>query len=103
MTGWQTSATDLKEAGERINNLRKLFNIREGWTREDDSLPPRALSEALSDAPVKGVRLTQQELDSMIDGYYIARGWTADGLIPEVKLADLGLSNLSRTSQSLVS
>ncbi len=103
VTGWQTSATDLKEAGERINNLRKLFNIREGWTREDDSLPPRALSEALSDAPVKGVRLTQQELDSMIDGYYRARGWTADGLIPEEKLADLGLSNLSRTSQSLVS
>ncbi len=91
VTGWQTSADDLRKAGERINNLRKLFNIREGWTRADDGLPPRALSEALSDAPVKGVRLTRRELDDMIDGYYRARGWTADGLIPDGKLAELGL------------
>ena len=94
VTGWPTTAADLKKAGERINNLRKLFNIREGWTRSDDSLPPRALSEALTDAPVEGVRLTNTELTSMIDGYYQARGWTQDGLIPKEKLTELGLSQM---------
>ncbi len=102
VTGWQTSAHDLRKAGERINNLRKLFNIREGWTRTDDGLPARALSEALPDGPVEGVRLTREELDGMIDGYYSARGWTADGLIPEEKLADMGLTELSHTSGAAV-
>ena len=101
VTGWPTTAADLRKAGERINNLRKLFNIREGWTRADDGLPPRALSEALSDTPVQGVRLTEDELDSMIEGYYRARGWTSDGLIPEAKLAELGLKGMLARTASL--
>ncbi len=101
VTGWQTSAQDLRKAGERINNLRKLFNIREGWTRSDDGLPPRALSEPLTDAPVDGVRLTGNELNNMIEGYYRARGWTPDGLIPEAKLTELGLTGMLAGRASL--
>ena len=40
VTGWPMTPDDLKKAGERINNLKKLFNIREGWKSEDDTLPP---------------------------------------------------------------
>ena len=91
ITGWDTSAGDLARAGERINNLKKLFNIREGWRRADDSLPPRSLGEVLPSGVAAGTGLTSQDLDFMIAGYYRARGWTEDGLIPKEKLVGLGL------------
>ena len=91
VTGWDTSPEDLERTGERINNLKKLFNIREGWKRADDTLPPRSLEENLPSGVVAGTNLTQEELDFMIAGYYRARGWTEDGLIPQGKLRELGL------------
>ena len=91
VTGWPMTADELRRAGERINNLKKLFNLREGWTRSDDTLPPRVLQETLPDGVAAGTGLTQQELDYMIAGYYQARGWTAEGLIPAEKLEELGL------------
>ena len=94
ITGWKMSAQELKLAGERINNLKKLFNVREGWQRSDDTLPPRVLEERLPSGVAAGVGLTHEELDYMISGYYRARGWSEDGLVPETKLAELGLSAL---------
>jgi aldehyde:ferredoxin oxidoreductase len=94
ITGWEMTPQGLKQAGERINNLKKLFNIREGWTRCDDTLPPRVLQEKLPSGVVAGVGLTREELDYMIGGYYLARGWTEDGLIPAAKLAELGLAGV---------
>ncbi len=94
VTGWPMSADELRRAGERINNLKKLFNIREGWSRSDDTLPPRALSEALSDGVAEGSALTRADLDMMIAAYYRARGWTEDGDVPLAKLRELGLEDL---------
>ena len=88
------SLDELKQAGERIHNLKKLFNIREGWSRRDDALPPRTLQEPLPTGVVAGVGLTQEELDYMIAGYYRARGWNDDGSVPDTKLAELGLLDL---------
>ena len=96
VTGWDVTAEELRIAGERINNLKKLFNLREGWSRADDSLPRRILEEELSDGPVKGVRLSRRDLDRMIAAYYQARGWEPDGTIPDSKLADLGLLKLGQ-------
>jgi aldehyde:ferredoxin oxidoreductase len=95
VTGWPMTAEELRRAGERINNLKKLFNLREGWTRSDDTLPPRVLQETLPDGVAAGTGLTQHELDYMIASYYQARGWTAEGLIPPEKLEELGLGELS--------
>ena len=95
LTGWDTAPDDLKLAGERINNLKKLFNIREGWMREDDTLPPRVLQEELQTGIVKGIGLTRSDLDMMIDGYYRARGWTEEGLVPEGKLEELELGDVA--------
>ena len=64
---------DLDDAGRRICDLRKVFNIRAGWRREDDTLPARLLQGELS----------RQELAHMIQAYYRTRGWTDDGLVPE--------------------
>ena len=94
VTGWTMSPEELREAGERINNLKKLFNIREGWTRDDDTLPPRVLQEVLPSGMVQGVGLSREDLDQMIAGYYRARGWTEDGLIPDSKVRELRLEDV---------
>ena len=91
LTGWPTAPEDLRVAGERINNLKKLFNIREGWTRDDDTLPPRVLGEALPTGVARGVSLDEEALDMMVLSYYRARGWDDDGLVPDSKLTELGL------------
>ena len=88
ITGFEITSEDLRAAGERINNLRKAFNLREGWARADDTLPTRAF---------EGGDLSQEELNEMILGYYKARGWTPGGLIPEAKLHQLGLANIVDT------
>jgi len=97
LTGFEVTPEELRRAGERITNLKKAFNIREGWRREDDTLPPRILNDTLPDGAAQGVGLSRAELDLMIDGYYRARGWTPDGLIPEEKLRELGLDDLTLT------
>ena len=94
VTGWAMDGSELAQAGARINTLKKLFNVREGWTRADDTLPPRCLTEALADGPGAGERLTGEELDLMIAGYYAARGWETDGAVPHAVQHDLGLDAL---------
>ena len=94
ITGWDMSAGELRLAGERINNLKKAFNIREGWTIDDDTLPQRVFDEALPTGVVKGVGLSRKDLDSMTQGYYRARGWDEDGTIPIEKLQELGLEEV---------
>ena len=98
VTGWSMGADDLKRAGERINNLKKAFNIREGWKRADDTLPARVLEEPLTDGVAEGTDLSASDLDMMIRAYYEARGWTEDGLIPESKLRELGLGDVVEAS-----
>jgi len=93
ITGMSMTAGELKLAGERINNLKKLFNIREGWSREDDTLPQRVLREKLEDGIAQGIGLSQSDLDMMIAGYYRARGWTEDGLVPDSKIESLDLAD----------
>ena len=95
ITGWDVQPHELKKAGERINNLKKLFNIREGWTREDDTLPWRVLSEELPDGVAKGAGLSEDDLQMMVSAYYEARSWNPDGTIPDGKLDDLQILDLS--------
>jgi aldehyde:ferredoxin oxidoreductase len=95
ITGWDVQPDELKKAGERINNLKKLFNIREGWTRADDTLPERVLTEPLPDGAAAGVGLSDGDLQMMVTSYYHVRGWDPDGTIPSNKLDDLGLLKLA--------
>ena len=94
VTGWPMTPEELRQAGERINNLKKLFNLREGWARRDDTLPPRVLGETLPTGVAQGIGLTKDDLDFMIETYYRARGWTAEGLVPESKITELGLEDV---------
>jgi aldehyde:ferredoxin oxidoreductase len=89
VTGVEVSGPDMLLAGERINNLKKLFNIRQGWTCADDTLPPRVFENL--EAPSL---LTQTWLSDQIDAYYRVRGWDADGMISDGHLHEIGLSDL---------
>ena len=94
VTGWDMTAEELKKCGERINNLKKLFNIREGWKSDDDTLPHRILTEPVNEGPNEGDRLSENQLNVMIDSYYRVRGWEKDGTIPSQKLKDMDLYTL---------
>ena len=95
-TGIEMTPEELRTAGERINNLGRLFNIREGFTRKDDSLPPKVMSTPIPDNTVsKGSYITQQELDFMLDDYYAHRAWTKEGVPTLEKLKELGLEDLA--------
>jgi len=95
VTGIPMTAEELKLVGERVWNLKKAFNIREGWTKEDDWLPGRVLEDPVPSGPAKGYVVTAEELRMEIDAYYEARGWTPDGLIPKSKLRQLGLDDVA--------
>lgn len=96
VTGIEMTVDDLKKAGERIINIKKAFNVREGWTRNDDNLPPRVLKDPIPDGLSKGAYVKPEELDMMLDDYYDVRGWTKNGLQTKSKLGSLGLEDLAR-------
>ncbi len=91
VTGWDVDAAEVRQVGAHISTLKKVYNEREGWSRADDTLPPRLLVEPLRDGPASGTALTQAELDAMIAGYYAARGWTAAGRVPAHQRRELGV------------
>ncbi len=93
VTGLEMSSTELEVAGERIINLARLINVREGLTRNDDTLPWKVLNKPITeDGPSKGAVVTQDELDLLLDDYYNSRGWTVEGVPPAAKLQELGLA-----------
>jgi aldehyde:ferredoxin oxidoreductase len=90
VTGWEFSIEDFKKTGERIVNLSRAFNMRDGFSRADDNLPKRLVEEPMPDGPAKGHVVEQ--LDTMLDNYYEARGWdNKTGKPSPEKLKDLGL------------
>ena len=95
-TGIEMTPEELGAAGERINTLAKLINVREGLGRNDDTLPWKVMNLPIADdGPVKGSVVTQDELDLMLDDYYQARGWTVEGVPLKAKLEDLGLQEFA--------
>jgi aldehyde:ferredoxin oxidoreductase len=92
-TGIPMTAEELDKAGERIENLARLFNIREGkGTRAYDTLPWKIENTPVPDeGPAKGVVVNEEEFQLGLDDYYAARGWTSDGVPTVGKLEELGL------------
>jgi aldehyde:ferredoxin oxidoreductase len=79
VTGWNVTASELAETAERIVTAKKQYNIRQGWTPAEDTLPERFLSEALPDGASAGARLSRDNLQTLIAAYNTARGWSFDG------------------------
>ena len=95
VTGIEMTPEEMKRSGERINNVARLFNIREGLGRKDDTLPYKVMHQPIQDeGPSKGAYVTQEELDLLLDDYYMARGWTREGVPTVEKLKELGMDDL---------
>jgi aldehyde:ferredoxin oxidoreductase len=95
VTGIEITPEELKRCGERIQNAARLFNIREGLGRKDDTLPWKVMHDPIPDeGPAKGAFVTQAELDLLLDDYYESRGWTKQGVPTVEKLRELGMDDL---------
>ncbi len=83
---------ELLQLGERIWNAERLFNLAAGFTRADDTLPPRLLHEPVPSGPSAGQVV---DLPPMLDEYYISRGWDDGGVPSAAKLERLGLTEMA--------
>jgi aldehyde:ferredoxin oxidoreductase len=94
VTGWDVDAAELEATARRIVLAKRAFNIREGWTRADDDLPERFLSEPVQLASGREATLTRERLERMVGQYYDARGLDSSGLLGTAQVEDLRLEAL---------
>jgi len=99
VTGWEVDATELATTARRIVLAKRMFNLREGWTREEDWLPDRFLSESLKLESGRTAALTASRLETMIDSYYRNRGLEPTGVPTPDTLSELELEGLLETEQ----
>lgn len=90
----------LNQIGERVLCLERSFNVREGFNRKDDTLPKRMLTEPLQNAgPATGQVF--RKLDTLLDEYYDALGYTREGIPSTEKLNQLGLEGVAKDISKL--
>ncbi len=94
VTGWDVTAEELHQTARRIVTAKKLYNLREGWTAAEDTLPARFLSQALPAGATGEARLPPERLQAMIQAYYQARDWGGAGRVPWTTLQNLDLMDL---------
>ena len=90
VTGWETSSFDLMKVGERAANLAQCFNLREGFTSKDDTLPQRFFTPQAS-GPLQGVALDSAAFRNAVKMYYDMMGWSPEGVPSAGKLGELGI------------
>lgn len=91
ITGMPFTADDLMRVGERVWNMERLYNLREGFSQADDTLPERLLNEPVPEGPSAGFTV---KLAPMLEEYYQFRGWDANGVPKPAKLKELSLDSL---------
>jgi len=94
LMGINYTADEFRKTGERIYNLERAYIIREGFTRADDTLPPRLLEDPMPEGPAEGHVVN---LDVLLDAYYMYRGWDEKGRPTKEKLQELDLEWLFET------
>ena len=88
VTGIDITHEEMLKAGERIWNLERMFNMKAGFTKEDDILPKRLTEDPAPLGPPTGQVV---ELEKMLGEYYELRGWDENGVPTEEKLKELGI------------
>jgi len=94
--GYDYSEKDLEIVGERIWNLSRLYNVREGFSRKDDKLPERMKTPLKGEGPAKGNYITQKDFEQMLSRYYKLRGWDRDGKPKSEKVTELNLEQFAQ-------
>jgi aldehyde:ferredoxin oxidoreductase len=91
VTGWDTSLWELMKVGERSNTMQRIFNLREGFTTKDDTLPERFF-EGLGNGALQGRGLSREEFATALHAYYGMAGWDEETGVPrQWKLDELGI------------
>jgi len=90
-TGFDHTIESYLLAGERIWNLIRLFNLREGLDTADDKLPARFFNDPFTKGPAKGIVLPEDKFQQSLKEYYSLRGWDENGVPTAKKLKELGL------------
>ena len=102
LTGRETTPRELMEIGDRIVNLMKCYNVREGLTRRDDTWPRRFFEEPVPDGPFKGSVLDKNQFNRLLDEYYRLRGWEKISSVPgKAKLMELGLQDAAHELENM--
>lgn len=93
VSGMQYSIPQLMDIGERIYTIERMFNIREGFSRKDDTLPERYFEEAtpIGLPRVKGLKIDREKFEKMLDEYYTLHGWDNNGVPTNRILQKLGI------------
>jgi aldehyde:ferredoxin oxidoreductase len=95
VTGWETSLFDLIKVGERHANMARIFNLREGFTARDDTLPDRFF-QPMEGGTLKGKKIDREQFSKALETYYEMMGWDAETGVPKRgKLAELDLDWLT--------
>ena len=95
VTGWPVSLWELIKTSERANNLKRAFNVREGFGPADDCLPER-MFQPLENGALEGVAIDREEFARMLELYYDMAGWDRKSGFPTpAKLAELDLEWLA--------
>jgi aldehyde:ferredoxin oxidoreductase len=90
-TGFGYTEEGLKQVGERVWTVERLFNLREGFSREDDTLPDRLFTLPIHDGPSKGAVVDRDDFDREMTSYYTLWGWDSQGVPKKETLAKLGI------------
>ena len=93
-TGIPMTTEKLHHACERILNLERAFNLREGLTKKDDTLPRRVFEEEIQDGPSRGLKISEDDFDRLLEEYYALHGWDTDGIPKKDTLTNLGLESI---------
>ena len=95
ITGQEWTEEEFNKAGERIFNLEKMMNYREGFDKNDDVLPERFYTNKFTEGPQKGAVVNRNEFEEILENYYLDRGWDINTSRPtNNKLKELGLDYL---------
>jgi len=97
VTGWKLTPDEYLKTGERIHTLTRAFNIREGFSRKDDKLPPRQMNEPTPEGKAKGCKafISKEDFEKCLDKYYSLRRWDKEGRPTYTTLAKLGLKDVA--------
>jgi aldehyde:ferredoxin oxidoreductase len=96
VTGKDWDVAHIHGIAERLRNLERIFDIRQGLTRADDALPKKFFEKPLTKGKYEGAVLDRDKFETMKDEYYMLRGWDKQtGAPSKEKMAELGLADLA--------
>lgn len=101
VTGLEMGLEEFLDVGERAYNLSKAFNLRNGFSREDDRLPDRFFKDEVLYGPTEGEKLSRREFEEELDRYYDVRGWDEEGVPMKTTLKRLELEDVAEELGSM--